>query len=116
MPAGYQDLFLEQGTTFNTSITIDDSYGSPYDLTNFIVKSQAKRSYYSANAVIQFTASVTDANNGIVTLSANSSITANLSPGKLVYDVILIDPSSNNVSRILEGQIFVSPAVTSVSY
>ena len=33
MPAAYQELFLEKGSTFSTSITLDDVYGVPYDLT-----------------------------------------------------------------------------------
>ena len=53
-------------------------------------------------------------NNGIIELSANASSTANVSTngGKLVYDVLLTDTVTNNVTRVLEGQIIVSPSVT----
>lgn len=112
MAAGYQDLFLEQGSTFTTQLTLQDVNGAYYDLTSFTVKSQAKKSYYSANSTIEFTSSIIDASNGVIQLSANSSITANVRPGKLVYDVVIKDTSSNNVSRVLEGQVFVSPSVT----
>lgn len=112
MAAGYQDLFLEQGSTFTTQLTLQDVNGSPYELDNFTVKSQAKKSYYSTNSTIQFTSSIIDAANGIIQLSANSSVTANIKPGKLVYDVVIKDTASNNVSRVLEGQVFVSPSVT----
>ena len=43
---------------------------------------------------------------------ANSAITSSVRPGKLVYDVILTHTQTGQVTRILEGQIFVSPAVT----
>ena len=112
MAAGYQDLLLEQGTTFTTSITLSDSYGQGYNLSAYSVRSQAKRSYYSANATINFETSIYDAANGIVTLSANSAVTSNVSAGKLVYDVILIENTFGSVTRVLEGQIFVSPSVT----
>ena len=112
MPAGYQDLFLEQGTTFTTSLTLEDSYGSPYNLTDFTVRSQAKKSYYAANTTLEFTANILDANNGIIELQATAPVTANVSAGKLVYDVLLIQTSTGSVSRVLEGQIFVSPSVT----
>ena len=112
MPAGYQDLFLEQGTTFSTSLTLQDENGLPYELTNFSVRSQARKSYYSTNPTITFTSSVLDANNGIIQLFADAPTTANVPYGKLVYDVLLTDMSSNTVSRVLEGQIFVSPTVT----
>ncbi len=113
MPAGYQDLFLEQGTTFTTQMTLADNTGAAYDLTGFTVRSQARRSYYSSNVAINFTASVTNANNGVIQLSANSATTANVSSTqKLVYDVIITETASGNITRVLEGQIFVSPSVT----
>lgn len=112
MSAGYQDQFLEQGTTFVSQVTLQDNNGTFYDLTGFTVKSQARKSYYSANTVIEFDAEITDASNGQIQLAANSAVTANVNAGKYVYDVMIKETSSNNVTRVLEGQIFVSPAVT----
>ena len=112
MPAGYQDLFLEQGTTFTTQLTLDDVNGSYYNLEGFTVKSQARRSYYSDNASIIFDTSVVDAANGVIQLSANAATTLNVSAGKLVYDVMLTENDTNTVSRVLEGQIIVSPTAT----
>lgn len=112
MPAGYQDQYIEQGTTFNSQITLDDSNGTAYNLTGFTIKSQARRSYYSANASINFTVSFPDANAGIVLLSANSAVTANVASGKYVYDVMITETSTKLVTRVLEGQIFVSPCAT----
>ena len=43
MSAGYTELFLEQGTTFQSSITLDGVSGEPYDLTGFIAKSQIRK-------------------------------------------------------------------------
>lgn len=115
MPAGYQDQYLEQGADFNSQITLDDNYGVPYNLNGFTVSSQARRSFYSANATIIFTTQITDANNGVIALSADAATTANVSPGatgKLVYDVTIRQTSSGLVTRVLEGQIYVSPSVT----
>lgn len=112
MAAGYQDLYIEQGTTFNTQITLDDDTGVPLNLTNFTVASQGRRSYYSANTSVIFNATVFDANNGIIQLSADAPTTANLIPGKLVYDVVVTDTVSNYKTRVLEGSIIVSPSVT----
>jgi len=113
MPAGYQDIFLEQGTTFITQLALADNTGAPYNLTNFTIKSQARKSYYSSNVSIQFNASVYSANSGIIQLAANSATTANVSPAqKLVYDVIITENGTGAVTRVLEGQIFISPSVT----
>jgi hypothetical protein len=113
MPAAYNDIYLEQGVTYNTQITLDDNYGSPINLSGFTVASRAKRSYFSETVYLNFAASIYDAANGIIQLSANSAVTANVPAGKLVYDVIIKD-SSNNVTRVVEGQIIVSPGVTGV--
>ena len=112
MAAGYQELLIEQGTTFTTQITLDDNMGGAFNLTGFNVSSQARRSYYSSNTALVFNATVFSANSGIIQLSADAPTTANLIPGKLVYDVLLTDTVTNNVTRVLEGQIIVSPSVT----
>jgi len=112
MPAAYQDQFLEQGTTFTSQITLDDDNGLPFNLSGFTAASQGRKSYYAANAAITFSANITDANNGVITLSADAPTTANLIPGKLVYDVTVTQTSTGLVTRIIEGQIFVSPCVT----
>lgn len=112
MPAGYQDQFLEQGTTFISTLNLDDNNGTPYNLTGFTIKAEARKSFTSANVVIEFVPNILDANNGVIELSANSAVTANVKSRKLVYDVIIKQDSTGVVTRILEGQIFVSPSVT----
>lgn len=112
MSAAYQNIYLEQGTTFTTDITLNDDFGAPYNLNGFTAQSQARRSYYSANASITFTTSIPYANSGVVRLTADANTTANLIPGKLVYDVTITQTSTGYVTRVLEGQIFVSPSVT----
>jgi hypothetical protein len=111
MSAGYQDLFLEQGTTFNTQLTLNDVYGNPYDLTGYRIASQARRSYYSSNATITFATSIYNANTGTIILGLDSANSANVPTGTLLYDVIIKD-SSNNVTRVLEGRVFVDPMIT----
>jgi hypothetical protein len=112
MAAGYSDQFLEQGSTFTTQLTLADAYGNPYNLTGFTITSRAKKSYTSSNVAIVFTTAITNANTGIVTLSLSSAASANVPYGKYVYDVIA--NTGTTITRVLEGQIFVSPGVTGV--
>ena len=112
MAAGYQTLFMNQGETFTTSLTLDDANSAPYNLSDFTVKSQAKKSFYTANTSIVFNATVSDPNNGVITLSANAASTANIRAGQYVYDAIIIQNNTGVVTRVLEGQLIVSPAVT----
>jgi len=115
MAATYLDLFIEQGTDYNNQIALDDTNGAAYNLVGFSVSSAAKTSYYTANTDFVFTASIPDPVNGIIQLSANSATTANVSASKkLVYDVIVTDPNGLK-SRVLEGQIYVTPGVTGIT-
>lgn len=106
MPAIYQNLYLEQGATYNNTITIKGDY----DL-NGNGESQIRDSYYAANTRASFDVTVDQANNK-VNLQMSANVTANVAPGRYVYDVIITDSTNNVITRILEGVISVSPSVT----
>lgn len=110
MPAGYVDLYMDQGSTFDVSLNVDDVNGDPFNLTEFTASSVMKRSYYSMSPTLTFSTNTTGTL-GVITLSSEASNTANVKPGTYVYDVKITD-TSNNVIRILEGRVFVSPGVT----
>ena len=111
MPAAYQELFLEQGTTFTTNITLDDIDGVPYDLTGVTAKSQIRKSYYSANTTAEFTVVIPTPTDGNINLILDANITANIAAGRYVYDVAIKD-TANTVTRVLEGIVNVIPQVT----
>lgn len=114
MPAGYSELFLEQGATFNTSITLDDINGDAFNLVTYTASSQMRKSYYSSNAAATFSVSTgADPSIGVITISLDSANTANIYPGRYVYDVYV----NNGVSRVrvLEGIVNVTPQVTKTS-
>jgi hypothetical protein len=111
MAAAYQELFLEQGTTFNTSITLDDIDGVPFDLTGVTTKSQIRKSYYSANTTAEFIVTINSPDTGVILLSLNAPVTANIAAGRYVYDVAIKD-TANTVTRVLEGIVNVIPQVT----
>lgn len=111
MPAAYTNLYLEQGTTFTSSITIDDVYGDVFDLTGYTAYSQIRKSYYSANPTGTFNTTI-NIGQGTITLEMAANVTANIAPGRYVYDTIITDPVHNITTRVLEGIIEVSPRVT----
>ena len=111
MPAGYSELFLEQGANFNASIELDDVSGAAFNLVSYSAASQMRKSYYSSNAAATFSVSTgTNAALGIVTLSLDSANTANIAAGRYVYDVYVSKDSIR--TRVLEGIISVTPQVT----
>jgi hypothetical protein len=109
--AGYQELFLDQGSDYSTTITLDGNNGQPFDLTNYTAHSQVRKSYYSSNTTATFTVSITNPTAGVVALSLNSANTANMAPGRYVYDVV-ISSNTNVRTRVLEGIVNVNPQVT----
>lgn len=111
MAAGYTELFLEQGATFNTTITLDDLSGAAMNLVGYTASSQMKKSYYSSNATAVFTTTTSGAN-GTVTLNLTSANTANIYPGRYLYDVYVTNQDQTTRTRVLEGIVNVSPQIT----
>ena len=111
MPAGYTELFLEQGADFNMSVSLDDVGGSSFNLVNYSASSQMRKSYYSSNVSATFSVSTgANAALGIITMTLDSANTANINAGRYVYDVYITNGSSR--TRVLEGIVNVSPQVT----
>jgi hypothetical protein len=108
--AAYSELFLEQYADFSTYINIDDTQGDAINLAGYSASSQIRKSYYSSTAY-DFTVQITDAAAGEISLSMSSANTANMSPGRYVYDLNIKDTNSV-VTRVVEGIVVVSPGVT----
>lgn len=109
----YTELNIDQGTSWNDTLYLsNDITNANINVANYVVTGQLRKSYVAANASANITCTIADASNGVINLSMNASITANLKAGTYHFDVKTFDPASNNTSRILEGLIFISPGVT----
>lgn len=109
---GYVELFIDQGSTFNSIIHLtDDNTNSPINVSGYTANSQIRRSYYSANISANITCTFSNTANGELTLSMTAAETANIKAGRYVFDVKTTD-QYNTVSRILEGTINILPQVT----
>ena len=104
------NLVIDQGSTFSTDLNLTDENGDPLSLIGYSANSQVRKWYTSTNASATFTTSVNTAT-AIITLSLNANQTSNLDSGRYVYDVELID-SSNNVTRLMEGIVTITPEVS----
>lgn len=110
--AAYVELYMDQGATFNNTINItDDITNSPVDLSGYIIFSQMKRSYYSANATANITCTIVNEETGEVSMSLSADETAAIKPGRYLFDVTTID-TFNVTNRILEGIITVTPGIS----
>jgi hypothetical protein len=104
------ELSIEQGANFNTVLDLKDAAGGILNLAGYEVASQLRKSYYS-NTATSFAMTITDAAAGQITMAMNSANTANVTPGRYVYDV-LITSDSGVKTRIIEGIVTVLPSVT----
>jgi hypothetical protein len=110
--AAYAELILDQGTTFNTIITVtDDTTNLPVNVTNYVISANIKKSYYSANNTSSFQTTINDAANGNISISMTSSNSALIKAGRYLYDVKITDPN-NVATRVVEGILTITPRVS----
>ena len=105
----FSNLFIDQGSNFNTTIDLSDTPGLV--LPNYTAAGKIAKSY-DGTAKATFAAAV-DSNAKTVSISLTAAQTAALKPGRYVYDIIIVSPSTPAaITRIIEGQIDVTPGVT----
>ena len=110
--AAYTELYMDQGTTFSNILTLtDDLTSASINVSGYTVRSQMRRSYYSAKATANITCTITNASSGEITMSLTDGQTANIKAGRYLFDVETVD-TGGVVSRVLEGIITVTPGVT----
>ena len=101
------DIFIDQGSPFDLEITLYDDNGD-LDQTAYTAAGKMKKHYTSTNSY-SFNCSV-DA--GVLSVNMTSLYTANLVPGRYVYDVEISVVEDDYTKRIIEGIATVTPGVT----
>ena len=108
--ASISNIFIDQGATFTTTVTVSDANGDAVSLVGYSVAAQIRKSHLSSTSTA-FTASISNASAGEITISLTDSQTTSLEAGRYVYDV-LITASGGAKTRVVEGQVTVNPSVT----
>lgn len=101
------NLVIDQGTTFTQVISLTTAADVSVNTDVYTARGQIRKHYLS-NSSVSFTTALA---NGDLTLSLTPAQTANIVAGRYVYDVELVD-TSNNVTRLLEGIVTITPEVT----
>lgn len=109
--AFYTDIFIDQGATYTATIPVTTSVGTPFDLTNYSVRGQVRKDYTSS-LYLDFTAVVTNATGGIITVSLTPAQTATLKKGRYKFDVEIYNVGATDVRRVSEGQLHINPRIT----
>ena len=113
-----EDLTIVQGTDALFKINIKQANGAAFDISDKSFSAQLKRSFSSpANSAIDFTTDLSDAANGVFSISLSDTITADLAAStRYVYDVLMYNTSGNtDITSILNGKVIVEPSVTRLS-
>jgi hypothetical protein len=125
MAAGNYDILIEQGATFEITLTLKDYNAIPINLTGLDFRGKIKKAFTDTVAVAEFDIvpldqSITE-NIGKVTVSLSATITAGLETSAkgtvrtlttMVYDIESEDTVSGFVTRWLQGEAKISPEVT----
>lgn len=104
------NLYADQGTDFRTTIELFDGDNDELGISTYTFFSDIRK-VYSATKTASF--NIETANND-VTLVLTANTTSNLTPGKYQYDV-LMRKQSGELSKIVDGTIFILPTMTEVS-
>jgi hypothetical protein len=107
MSAIITNLEIEQGATFTLTVALNDANNNPLNTSSYTSQAAMRQDYQSSN-VYSFATSLA---NGALTLSMTANTTANIPPGRYVYDAYMIN-SNGYVARVVEGLVDVSPEVT----
>ena len=114
--AQYEEFTIDQGSDVAIEIHCVDANNAKKDLTSRTVTAKLKKNYNSSDSdTTTFNSVISDADDGIITLSLTNTQTDALKTGRYVYDVELsfVDSNANTIiERILEGRIQISPSVT----
>ena len=111
--AATANLRIDQGASFSSDVTVKDSNGDVFDLTGYTAAAKMALGYASTRTRVAMTTTIGSPTTGVITLSLTATQTADLeAPARYVYDVEITRTSDNNVTRVIEGIISVSPNVT----
>lgn len=111
--AVFANISVDQGSSFSSIITVEGTEGLVVSLENYTPRGQIRKTYTSITA-INFTAAVVSEEFGEIKISLTATQTRAMKPGRYVYDVEIVD-NAGSVTRVVEGQLEINPAVTQPS-
>ena len=110
MAAGVYNLTIEQGSTWQLTMSIDQPSGTDTDISGYTFSPKIAKSYYDESPVTM-SYSITSAATGTVKLSLTAAQTADLDPNiEYVWDCDMTD-TSDITSRLLQGRATISPGL-----
>jgi len=111
--AAVANLRIDQGTTFNSDVTVTDNTGAVFDLTGYTAEAKMALGYSSTRTRVAMTTTIGSPLTGVITLSLTADQTSALdAPARYVYDIEITRTSDSTITRVIEGIITVHPQVS----
>jgi len=104
------NITINTGEYFSRDFYLDDSNG-PLDLTGYTAASQVRKHPESLNAAATFNVGFIDRANGRVRISLKSSDSADIKPGRYVWDMMFTDTTGKK-SIVIEGNVLATEDIT----
>lgn len=120
MSATYNPI-IQQYSTWEITLTLQNSDLTPFDLTDYTGKSQIRASFSDATVLTSPTVTITDPTHGIMKISLTLTQTSGLAPtatncpsqAKLpVWDVLISNTDNSITFVVVAGSVTVIPGVT----
>lgn len=112
MAAGKYNMLVQQGTTYNQTITVKNAANTaPIDLTGCTAQAMIRETYADPTPAATFLCEIATGTDGKIQISLTPTQTAALTFERGVYDIELTYPSGAK-DRILQGNVVISKEVT----
>jgi hypothetical protein len=113
--AFYTDIIIDQGSAYNVTIPVLALNNLPLDLTNYMGRGQIRRNYNATLAVDFLVQVFGDPADGLIRVSLTPAQTSSMKAGRYVFDIEVYTANDNDVIRVIEGQVTITPRATKPS-
>ena len=115
MTAGIYHINIEQGSTYNRTLTYKQSNGNPVNLSGFTAQMHMRKNIDDAATVLELSTSnnriTLGGSNGTIALTITATDTGNFPAIEGVYD-LEINNGSDIIEKVIAGTFTVTKQVT----
>lgn len=107
----YSNISIDQGSDYTTEVTVEDASGNDANLTGYIASGQIRKTYSSLTKY-DFICTIPYPTQGIIKVQLPNTVTNTMKAGRYVYDIEIRVGVNGDITRVVEGQVEITPGVT----